>query len=319
MFKKIFLCGIIAFLVFLPYKSNAQFPGEGVTVSPPILEKNVQPGEIVTETINLSNPTKKLVELYPVVMNFKAKGEGGEPDFYLPTEEEKKFSLASWIKFSQLKIALTPEQVTNWTFQIAVPQGAEPGGHYGVILFATEPPKIKNDTTTVGIASMVGSLILCKVAGEVVEKGVLQEFSTKKFYFKPPVKFTVRIANTGNVHFKPQGEIVIKNWQGKNIGEVAVNQSKGNVLPESTRKFEEEWNPKKIVIGRFKSELQLAYGESGKTLEGDFYFWVVPLWVIIIAVLLLLLLIVVILVRVKRKSKNRIEPKIEPNKKIIIR
>lgn len=301
----IFLICFLFFFVFQPFSASAQIPGEGLTISPPLSEYSVKPGEKITATIKITNPTTKLMEVYPVVMNFKAKGEGGEPAFYPARQEEEKFSLASWIKFSQTKIALTPEQVVEFNYQIEVPAGAEPGGHYGVIFFATEPPKPEADVSQVAIASMIGSLVLVKVPGAIIEKGFLEEFSAKKFYFKPPVNFIIRISNLGNIHFRPQGEITIKNWRGKNLEQVPINQQKGSVLPDSTRKFEEKWSPSKTCIGRFSAHLRVVYGESEKTLGGQLTFWIIPWWLIAIVIVFILILVFVVWYFRKRKKRRR--------------
>lgn len=298
----LFLFLIANFFIF-PIKSTAQIPGEGLTISPPIFELTLKPGETYSKTIKVTNPTEKLMEVYPLVMNFKAKGEGGEPAFYSATEEEAKFSLAHWIKFSQTKIALTPEQVVEFDYQITVPKDAEPGGHYGVIFFATEPPELEQDITQVAIASMIGSLVLVKVPGTIIEKGFLEEFSAKRFYFKPPVDFHIRIANLGNVHFKPQGDITVKNWQGEEVDKIAVNETKGNVLPDSTRKFEEKWERNGLILGRFSADLRVVYGEGEKTLDGKLIFWIIPWWSIAsLVVIIVIITLTIWLIKRRRKS-----------------
>ena len=309
MIKKIILLSITLALLISIDLANAQIPGEGLTISPPIFELTLRSGETSSQTIKITNPTEKLMEVYPVVMNFKAKGEGGEPDFYSASEEEAKFSLAHWIKFNQTKLALTPEQMVEFKYQIAVPKDAEPGGHYGVVFFATEPPTPEEDISQVAIASMIGSLVLVKVPGAIIEKGFLEEFSAKKFYFKLPVDFAIKIANLGNVHFKPQGEITIKNWRGKEIDQVTANEARGNVLPDSTRKFEEKWEKNGLIFGRFSANFKAVYGESEKTLDGKLVFWIIPWWLIVIlAIIIVLIIITIIIIGKKRKTKKRQAP-----------
>ncbi|GAG54871.1 unnamed protein product, partial [marine sediment metagenome] len=309
-------------------QTSAQIPGEGLTISPPLKELTMAPGQSSTHKIKVTNPTNKVMEVYPVVYNFRAKDETGEPFFYPAEEEEAAFSLAHWISFRETKLALTPEQVVDFNYEIKVPENAEPGGHYGVVFFATQPPEISGDLNQVAIASMIGSLQLVKVPGEIIEQGNLKEFSTSKFFLKPPVDFVVRITNLGNVHFKPFGEAVIKNWRGKEVGEVVVNESKGNVLPESTRKFEQRWEPEikafyKIPIGRFKADLSLVYGDSKKALSGEVIFWIIPLWLIIVAAAVLLLVIVLTILLIKKKKKREEKyglTKLKDNgKRVIIR
>jgi len=309
-FLLIFLISLSSYLPIS--RSQAQISGEGLTISPPILELTLKPGETSKQVIKITNPTEKIVEVYPIVMNFHAKGETGEPTFSAVTDEEAKFALAKWIKSRDTKIALTPEQVVEFNYQIEAPIGAEPGGHYGVVFFATEPPQAKEDVSQVSIASMIGSLILVKVPGNIVEKGFLEEFSAKRFYFKPPVDFVTRISNLGNVHFKPKGEITIKDWLGNKKESLTVNESKGNVLPDSTRKFENKWPaPGLWTIGKFSANLKLVYGESEKTLDSKIIFWIVPWW-LIIALIVIIILVIIFIVWLRRRRSRRRENKAKP-------
>jgi len=293
------------FLILSSFQfASAQISGDGLTISPPILELETKPGETYNQIIKITNPTNNLIEVYPQVMNFRASGEGGEPAFYPATEEEANFSLAQWIKFNQSKVALTPEQVVEFNYSIEVPADAEAGGHYGVIFFATQPPKAEEDQSQISISSMIGSLILAKVPGTIIEKGFLESFKANRIYLKLPATFQVRISNLGNVHFKPRGDITIKGMFGGESDKIQLNQARGNVLPDSIRKFEEKWNPEKIIIGRYTADLRVVYGESEKTLDGQVVFWVLPLW-FLLALGGLILLIVILIIIIKKKRKNR--------------
>jgi len=293
------------FLILSSFQfASAQISGDGLTISPPILELETKPGETYNQIIKITNPTNNLIEVYPQVMNFRASGEGGEPAFYPATEEEANFSLAQWIKFNQSKVALTPEQVVEFNYSIEVPADAEAGGHYGVIFFATQPPKAEEDQSQISISSMIGSLILAKVPGTIIEKGFLESFKANRIYLKLPATFQVRISNLGNVHFKPRGDITIKGMFGGESDKIQLNQARGNVLPDSIRKFEEKWNPEKIIIGRYTADLRVVYGESEKTLDGQVVFWVLPLW-FLLALGGLIISIIVLIIIIKKKLKNR--------------
>ncbi|MCX6806669.1 MAG: hypothetical protein NT135_00895, partial [Candidatus Berkelbacteria bacterium] len=131
----------------------------------------------------------------------------------------------------------------------------------------------------------------------------LEEFSAQRFNLKTPINFVVKIANLGNVHFKPQGEITVKNWRGKIVEKVALNQQKGNILPDSTRKFEEKWQTNKLKIGRFSANLHIVYGESEKTLDGKLIFWIIPWWIFLILAVFVVLIVVLIIFLKKRKAR----------------
>lgn len=321
MIKKIFIILGLTSLLLIPSSSRAAITGEGLTISPPIVELTLNPGEASSQTIKLTNPTAQLVEIYPTVMNFSASGEGGEPAFSPASASESKFALANWISFQQGKIALTPEQVVEFKYQIKAPKDAEPGGHYGVVFFGTEPPTPEKNVSQVSLASMIGSLILVRVPGDINENANLVDFSANKFYLKTPVEFTIRIKNLGNVHFKPQGEIDLKSLFGNKTAQVQVNSEKGNVLPDSTRKFSQNWWPSKWMLGRFTANLTLSYGETNQILSGKLSFWIIPIWFIILVGIIILAIIVLIIWRIRRKKKES-RPKADrpwDEKKVILR
>ena len=317
---------IIFFLIFPLFpafaQTNTEAPqAEGLTISPPMFELNLNPGEASRHTIRVTNPTKNLIELYPSSMDFAAAGEGGQPTFLTSGEESSRFSMANWITFETSKIALLPEQVVEFNFQINVPENPEPGGHYGVVFLATQPPKTEGQASQVALSSKVGSLLLIRIPGDIHEKASIEEFSAPWFYFSPPVNFTAFIRNGGNIHFKPNGEITIRDWRGKDLERIAVNPSKGNVLPDSRRKFELKWAAAsqpfwKIPIGRFSANLRVAYGQSEQTLDSKIYFWIIPWWIIIAAGIIFLIVIILIFFRRRKKKKNRLEKEAAQSRQI---
>ena len=132
------------------------------------------------------------------------------------------------------------------------------------------------------VSSAIGSLIFLRVPGEVVEKGAIRDFYAEDSIAQTTDQsFVLRFENQGNVHLVPQGTIEITNMWGKVRGKVNINQSStfGNVLPNSTRKFEFKWHGDANIleIGRYKAEATLVYGTDAKqTVIRDVYFWIVP-------------------------------------------
>ncbi|TSC91457.1 MAG: hypothetical protein CEN92_269, partial [Candidatus Berkelbacteria bacterium Licking1014_96] len=61
MLKKLaFIILIVSFILSFS-GVQAQIPGEGLTISPPILELTLKPGETSNQIIKITNPTRKLV------------------------------------------------------------------------------------------------------------------------------------------------------------------------------------------------------------------------------------------------------------------
>lgn len=312
-FRKIFVASICLFFILSPLSSRAAIPGEeGVTLSPPVTEVTINPGEQYKGKIKLTNPLDKLVELYTSAMDFLPEGETGGQKFLAPTSENRKFSLASWIIMSKSVVAMTPEEVEEIEYTINVPKDAEPCGHYAVIFFSSQPPELKGDQTQVALASQVGGLILATIPSDKCEpKGMVETFTAPWLNLKTPVDFLIRIRNNGLVHFKPIGEIKIKNWRGVIIDSFKVNEGGGNVLPNSARRFEEKWEAKDFKwyqkIGRFKADLGMIYGdEKGKkSLTNSLVFWIIPWWIFVIIGLILALIIYFIIRHYQKKKKIR--------------
>jgi hypothetical protein len=309
--KKIVLGLLISAFITLSFLGvnlvKAAFPGEGLTISPPINEPKIKPGQTVEQIIRVTNPTSRLVEVYPQVMDFKAKGEGGEPYFYTAENQSEKFSLAKWVSYNPAKIALTPEQVVEFKYTLKVPSDAEPGGHYGSIFFVSEPPKDTKPGSKVSIGSMIGSLVLLTVPGETIEKGIVEDFSAQKQFFFTGNKadITTKISNIGNVHFKPKGKIEIKNMTGKSVSTLTFNPQSGNVLPDSTRKFTNSWGFKWYQVGIYRAELASIYGISDKPLTGSYTLYLLPWWFLIVVAWIVVMIIILIVVIAKKRKKKR--------------
>ena len=287
---------------------------EGLTLSPPSFEMTLKPGEETAYTIQVTNPTKNLIELYPSAGNFTASGDDGQPKYEIGTtaiENTSAFSIASWIAFYTPKVALLPEQVVDFKFRIKVPDNAEPGGHYGIDFLGTKPPEEKDQKSQVALSSMVGSLLLVRVPGDIREESRIEEFSAPWFFFSPPVNFNIFLRNTGNIHIRPQGEVTITDWRGQSVDRMDINTKKGSVLPESRRNFDVSWTPEiapfwKIPIGKFHATLKATYGQNGKTLSQEISFWVIPKWLIItLSVLLFFIVSLVIFLFIRKKRRNR--------------
>jgi len=306
--KRKILIILLLLLFAAPVLISAESSGrpEGLTVSPPLQELNIKQGESVTKKIKVTNPIKQQVKVYPIALDFTAKGETGEPDFLKATDEKRTYSLANWITFSKNYLVLEPQEVEEYEFTIKSPQDSEPGGHYGAVFFSSEPPKASGDVSQVTISTMVGSLILVKTPGFVVENAQIETYQAPYFSFNPPVDFNIRISNMGNVHFKPKGDILVKDLFGKAADTVKVNAQEGNVLPGTTRRFEAKWEPKTSIlypIGRYTAEIKLKYGDSQKELTAVLVFWIIPLWFIILIAVTILFIIYMVF-RKRRKKKN---------------
>jgi hypothetical protein len=327
--KKIF----VALVVLL---SSAIFNGSdasALTFSPAIKEYSSNPGDSIAETLRLYNDTDTDKTYYPVYYDFTApKDESGSPMFVAEGTMATSSSLASWFRRLQpvfIKARGKQEVLMN----IDVPQSAEPGGHYGALLFSDQPTDISN--TNIGVGSQTGPLVLVNVFGDIKEGLEILNFDTGKVRSSLPVDFTLRLNNTGSVHQTPVGNITIKGWWPKETI-VPVNAQKlSHVLPHSVRKLNYAWavddkRPagfldmiryewQNFAIGRFRAVISLDYGiVKDGNVSAETSFWLFPYHLLTASLLVLaaiygLLKIYTNLVISRAQSSSR-KPKITGKK-----
>jgi hypothetical protein len=192
------------------------------------------------------------------------------------------FTLAEWIDLSTEEVIIPAEQTVSIPFSITVPDDASPGGHFAAILVGTRSLTNSDAPAQVETSQIVTSLVFLRVAGDIVERGSIRDFTTdKNIYESPSASFSLRFENSGNVHLRPQGDIVIKNMWGKERGVITVNKASqfGNVLPESIRKYNFEWTGDSSFgdVGRYTAVATIGYGDSARQfVNSKTSFWVIP-------------------------------------------
>lgn len=324
---------IIAEMVF-SYSDTAK----ALTISPPVIEADIDPGSVYEDVIKVFNETDREVAVYTSTSNFAAKdkeGEEGEPRFLAP--EEKSGDLADWIEIEKGPILLRSQEKRTVPFKINVPASADPGGRYAAIFFGNKPSDIEGNAV-VGLTGKLGSLVLLKINGDVAEDGEVFEFGLKdkkKFYEYMPEEFFFRFRNFGTVHLKPQGSLIIKDMAGRIYGEIEANKtnSGGNVLPGTTRRYDilRNKNPlegfsgknfwEKAMIekdnfafGRYEAVLDLSYGTEGKKIRSALFFWVFPWHLMLVSAIVIIVLVIALILAVKRYNRWIIKKAIDAGK-----
>lgn len=301
--------GMIAILAvsFLPSPVKA---AEGLEISPPLVELQGDPGQVINSSIKVRNITGQVQSIYSQIDDFEAQGEDGKPALILKSLPDTPFSMKTWIK-PIATFSLKPQEVREVPFSITIPLNGTPGGHYGVVRFSNKPPEPEG--TGVGLGASVGTLVLLRVSGTVVDKLMLESFTTaqggdnKTFFQRGPIDLTERFKNDGNDHVRPQGSVTIKDWLGKTVTTLQVNDSKGAILPGSVRKFEQKLD--KPMFGRYSAKLLVAYGADNQQLESTVTFWVLPIKTLGLGLLLLIALFLLLRfynrMIIKRAAKRR--------------
>lgn len=294
--KKILLMSFALTVLFLATPAHAQNGnddqrGQGIEISPPLIQLKADPGETITTEIRLRNMTDVELVAQGAVNDFLAGDESGTPRILFKEDEKSPYSLKDYI-FEVPTVMLQPRELRSTEATINVPEDASPGGHYGIVRFVAAPSRPGAEESAVNLSASIGTLVLLEVSGEVKRSLEVREFTTVKdipeqqkstgnqnqdnvgnatgFFEYTPVSFRTRLANTGNVHQQPHGTIRVYNTFGKEMATLEFNQSDRNILPESIRRFnhtlEREW-----MFGRYTAQVNLH-----STVNATTSFWVIP-------------------------------------------
>jgi len=304
----LFIAAISALLVpahFIHAQSSNS--AQAIQIAPVIKELSVNRGGSYTIQLSIRNMTAKDMVFEPVVNDFRAKDESGTPRIILgepvlPTN----ISMTSWVE-SIGPISLAANQTKIIDVRLSVPETAEPGGYYGVIRFSGAASALSGSNVSISASS--GTLLLIRVNGKINEKLDIKELFTmrgskpSKWFEKAPITFVERIYNPSNIHLKPKGEVIIKDMFGRTADTLKINQSGGNVLPLSTRRFEQSLNTK-WMFGRYKAKFNLNYGTEGQALNETITFWVIP-YKIVTGILLVIIVMLFGAIKLRKRTKRK--------------
>ncbi len=273
------------------------FFAQALTISPARLEVSGDPGTTISGEFLLINEQEATKTFYSSVENFQAQGETGTPTF-VPGKD----GLASWIRVIP-EVSLSKGQQQKVSFTIAIPKDADPGGHFAAIFLSTAPTG--NGAGQVSVGAKVGILVLLRVSGDIKEGGGISSFTTSSggfFYSTLPIGFSYRFNNTGNDRVRPDGNLVMRDTIGLKAAEIPANDSKGNVLPSSVRRFEVNWGPdapapsgffakagyqwKHFAFGFYSASLDLSYG-SASAAHSKIHLFVFP-WQLLLIIAIIL-------------------------------
>jgi len=312
-------CLIIFLLTLFIVFSNSSLvlaQSIGIKISPVKLEELVDPGQVISRQLKITNDSPIPRNFFVYLRDFGAEGESGQAKL-LPPGTDYGYSIASWIDITSEGIDFLAYEEKIINYQIRVPADIGPGGYRGAILMGTEPPRLQIDSEEKGagmsIAQQTASLVLLQVKGDVDETANIREFNSDKDFYSTPfdINFLVRIENIGNVHVKPHGAVKISNMFGKEVEVIRVNEKGGNILPGSIRRFSNIHWEGKNAFGKYTATLGLTYGTDVKSggqgknsLVGVKTFWIIP-WRIIVPLLLIILFVSLITFLLLRLYRNR--------------
>lgn len=275
----------------------------GIAAIPPRLEITVKPGEVITKEIKVRNESKTERFMSTDVRDFIVTNDKGTP---VQVESDKnndnRWAASGWIQISPSQFKLKGGETKSLVVTVMVPADAVPGGHYAMILHSPKTETILNDSGST-IETNVGTLAYVTVPGDIKQDAKVKSFVGPSFAEYGPIDFKAIIENLSDIHIKPTGAVTVTNMIGGKTAELALTET--NIFPYTTREFTNQLD-KKWLFGRYKAQINAAYGTAGGIVTATLFFWVIP-WRFLLLSATSIALIVAIIILIKKKGKDQDE------------
>lgn len=314
-----------------PSASDGAASDNGLKVSPVRSDITINSGATQVVVVTVNNVTNAISSYQIQVNDFTAgSDESGQPQILL---DSTKFAATHSLKRlvgAVPNITLQPGESKNVNVPVTVPKGYAAGGYYGAIRFAPHT----NDNAAnknVTLSASVGSLVLVTVPGNIHEAVSVASLDARKkvgpnqidsprtiFTSSKDINGVIRFQNGGDVQEQPFGKLVLKDWRGKVLASYEVNNEtpRGNVLPDSIRKFQIPLN-KLGSFGKYTMVGNFGYGSSGQLITATTTFYIIPVTIIVLFVLLIALILFLIfgLPRTLKAYNRRVVARSQGNKR----
>jgi len=295
----------LAFSAFLPVPYSIATPvsaQSAVTAVPPRLILSGKPGETISAQLKVRNESETAQTYVVAVDDFIVSDKAGTP---IPVAENVsgRWSLKSWITSpDMIPVDANTTQVVN--IKVKIPLTALPGGHYAMLTYMPNPDIKPGDLkkTASLIGQRVGSLIYVTVAGPITEKINVTRFSIPQFSEKGPINIEGTLESLSDVHVSPKGSITITDPLNTKVADIAVDT--GNIFPETSRDFVSTWN-QKWGWGRYRADLNLAYGTVGAVATASVFFWLFPIRLVIYSLVAIISILTIITLLSQRNKRHQ--------------
>jgi hypothetical protein len=282
-------------LIGVPATAEAQTGDEsGLTISPAIVDNTVNAGASFTVPITLGNITSRAV---PIEVSKGRLETDQTPD----AASQAKYDISNWFSVDTMSFLLPAQERRTVNVTVNVPLNAEPGGHYATVFFGALAPSTGSASGETLLNARVGVVFLLTVRGEInagaeIDGGI----ETNSMQWDAgATHFTFAVRNTGNVHFQPQGTLVIKDVFGRKVKELPMPV--GVVLPGAKRTYDLTWE-RGVRPGIYSASVKVDAGIELKAESKRFI--ILPL-VVVIPVGIFLLVVLLVLWRARRVKKRR--------------
>lgn len=209
----------------------------GLTVTPfEAIELDATPGQTITQQLRIALGAQSQAMTIAVdVMGFGTALNGSLQDL-TPAQDTSSYSARSFISIDNPSFQLEPGASQNITATITIPANVGDGGRYAIIYIHQELPA---GQAGAGTTSAFNIPVLLTIEGsQLTQTGKITGITTSAITSGQPVNILTNFQNTGNIHFKVDGQVTVQNAKGETIGTMTIPLTSTSIIPGDTRQLE---------------------------------------------------------------------------------
>jgi hypothetical protein len=185
----------------------------------------------MTVSIGSTDPATDIsVQVYGVALSLQ-----GGYQLLDAAHDTGPYSARTFITIDKNSLHLEPGGSEDVTATIQVPQNVGAGGRYAVINIAEKAAAGSGVGT---LAAIDVPIYLTIEDSQLIQTGKITEITAGTAVSGQPINLLTDFQNTGNIHFKVQGEVTIKNAKGQTVDTLSIPVTASSILPGGIRQLE---------------------------------------------------------------------------------
>lgn len=271
--------GLFVCLLLSMFPDSVYATKMGISVDQTSIAFDADTGEKQEFVMHVTNISDKEQKISVGTIDYII-GDGN--DLILAEGFDEQNGLKDWITADSTDLTLAPGQKQEVKFVFVAPESAPIGSHRGAVVFRVEP----EDNGDVRVQGQIAVHVLVNIKGDTHASGRISSFDIPLMTFKE-IDYVAEFENTGNIHYVPYGEVVVKNIFTKN--EIVYKYKKHFVFPEKKFTF---FVTDRVpsALGLYRAQVNFVDGEGVLRSRSDYTIGTVfPLIIVVLFNLFLVL------------------------------
>lgn len=235
----------------------------GLQVAPAIIEEQMVRGQSQEFAITVTNCGDREItaDVFPADLELSPEGlplvraAGSLPN-----------SCARWLDVATRSLLLPPGQAQVVPIRIRVPLSARGGGYGVVAVRATMPDDADGNPIGMGVVGTTGTVMMLTVKGPATVRAEASELIVQSGGENGELQFAVDVRNTGNIHFRCSGQLVVYGPDGRVAFRMPLQAGTGTVLPGGLRRLTAQHTTARIAAGSYRAKASILV-PSFRTLQ----------------------------------------------------